>query len=110
MITCRETSLCNMRSMGSCTLESVPLALFSASCWTEAALRIARLAQMRMPYRSVAAPRAGCSVPSWFVFGFSGAVPVEDLVAQRGANEATLARAWHDEVARMQYRCTGNEF
>ena len=55
---CSETSLLNVRSMGSCALESVPLALCSASCWTAAALR---RAVGTVAYRSVAVPRAGCS-------------------------------------------------
>ena len=96
---CSKTSLHNVRSMGSCALESVSVAPLSASCWTAAALRRAIGA---VTYRSVAVPRAGCSLPvSW--------ASVEPLRTS-SPNEATLAGALHDEVARMQYRCTGNEF
>ena len=55
-----ETSRHNVRSMGSCALESVSVAPLSASCWTAAALRRAIGA---VTYRSVAVPRAGCSLP-----------------------------------------------
>ena len=56
---CSETSLHNVRSMGSCALESVSVVPLSASCWTAAALRRAIGA---VTYRSVAVPRAGCSL------------------------------------------------
>ena len=80
-------------------VQSVSVVPLSASCWTAAALRRAIGA---VTYRSVAVPRAGCSLPvSW--------ASVEPLRTS-SPNEATLAGALHDEVARMQYRCTGNEF
>ena len=74
-------------------------AVLGLSCWTAAALR---RAVGTGAYRSVAAPRAGCS----YLVSLASVEPLRTL----SPNEATLAGAWHDEVARMQYRCTGNEF
>jgi hypothetical protein len=96
---CSETSLLNVRSMGSCALESVTLALFSASCWTAAALR---RAVGTVASRLVAVPRAGCS----YLVSLASVEPSRTS----SPNEATLAGALHDESARMQYRCTGTEF
>ena len=99
---CSKTSLHNVRSMGSCLLRSRvrvggAVVGFLLDCGRAAPRDIGAVT-----YRSVAVPRAGCSLPvSW--------ASVEPLRTS-SPNEATLAGALHDEVARMQYRCTGNEF
>jgi hypothetical protein len=93
-----ETSLHNVRSMGSCSLESVSVAPLSAFYWTAAALRRAIGAVV---YRSVAVL---CAVYS--LLDFWASVEPSRISSP---NEATLAGALHDDVARMQYRCTGNK-
>ena len=69
------------------------------ACWAAAALR--RVAGA-VAYRSVAVPRAGCSLlVSWAVVELSRA---------SSSNEVKLGCASHETVARMQYRCIGNGF
>jgi hypothetical protein len=96
---CSETSLHNVRSMGFCSLESVSVAPLSASCWTAAALR---RANGTVVHRSVAVPCAGYSLLDFWASVEPSRISLP--------NEATLAGALHDDVARMQYCCTGNEF
>ena len=96
---CSERSLFDVRSMVCCALESVSVAPLLASWWTAAALRRAVGA---IANRSMAVPRAGCSLlVSWAL--------VEPSRTSL-SNEVTVAYTLHDVVARLQYRCIGNEF
>ena len=89
LCSCRERSLLDVRSMVCCALESVSVAPLLASWWTAAALRRAVGA---IANRSMAVPRAGCSLlVSWALVE-----PTRTLLS----NEVTVAYTLHDVVAR----------